>query len=181
MDRDGTIMEELGYLSDPGKVRLIPGAAGSIHELNKRRIPVVVVSNQAGVARGIFGPEDLEKVNARFVELLAQEGASVDAVYYCPHHPDFDRECDCRKPAPGMLLKASAELGISLPESYIVGDRLTDLQAGRAAGLSTILVLTGYGGTEMEENARAVSEAADGVCEDLARAVARIMSVKLGD
>jgi D-glycero-D-manno-heptose 1,7-bisphosphate phosphatase len=176
VDRDGTVIEELGYLSDPDKVKLVPGAARSLSKLNQRGIPVVIISNQAGVARGMFTMEDLERVSERVMQLLVAGGAFVDAAYYCPHHPDFDRECDCRKPGPGLLRKASLELGISLKQSFMIGDRLTDMQAGKAAGTSTIFVLTGYGTKDLGEHEAQLVDAADRICDDLAQAVDWILN-----
>jgi D-glycero-D-manno-heptose 1,7-bisphosphate phosphatase len=179
VDRDGTIIEEIGYQSDPDGVRLIPGAAGSISKLNKLGVPVVVISNQAGVARGLFTTDDLDRVHDRFVDLLAAQGAFVDAAYYCPHHPEFDVECDCRKPRPGLLLKASEDLGIELGRSFMVGDRLIDVQAGKAAGVSPVFLLTGYGQRELEEHRAEVISTADRVCDDLAQAVDWILDERL--
>ena len=151
LDRDGVLIEEVEYLSDPGQVRLIRGAAAAVRRANEAGWLVVVVSNQSGVARGFF-PESVLPEVGRVIEdrLLVEAGASVDRFYYCPHHPTAGRggyriDCDCRKPKPGMLLKAAAELGIDLARSWMVGDRATDLQAGAAAGCRTILVQTGYG------------------------------------
>jgi histidinol-phosphate phosphatase family protein len=171
VDRDGTVIEELGYLSDPDKVQLVPNAARSISKLNKMGIPVVVISNQAGVARGLFTAGDLDRVHERVMKLLAAEDALVDAAYYCPHHPDYDVQCTCRKPKPGLLLKASEELGIELKQSFMVGDRLIDMQAGKAAGASTVFLRTGYGQRELQENQTEVLKIADRVCDDLAEAV----------
>jgi D-glycero-D-manno-heptose 1,7-bisphosphate phosphatase len=171
VDRDGTIIEELGYLSDPDKVRLMPDAAASISKLNRKGIPVVIISNQAGVARGLFTQDDLERVNERVLALLASRDAHVDAAYYCPHHPDFDVDCACRKPRPGLLLKAASDMGIDLSRSFMVGDRLIDMQAGKSAGTSTVFLRTGYGRKELEESRTEVAKTADRVCDDLAQAV----------
>ena len=179
VDRDGTVVDEIGYQSDPDRIRVIPGAAGAISKLNKLGIPVVVISNQAGVARGLFTPGDLDRVHDRFVELLSAEGAFVDAAYYCPHHPEFDVDCDCRKPKPGLLLKASEELGIELGRSFMVGDRLIDVQAGRAAGTSTVFLRTGYGLRELQEHQADIMRTADRVCDDLAQAVDWILDERL--
>ncbi|MBN1504003.1 MAG: HAD family hydrolase [Candidatus Eisenbacteria bacterium] len=178
VDRDGTVIEEIGYQSDPDGVKLIPDAAASLSKLNKLGIPVVVISNQAGVARGLFTVGDLDRVHDRFVELLGAEGAFVDAAYYCPHHPEFGAECDCRKPKPGLLLKASEDMGIDLGRSFMVGDRLIDLQAGKAAGASTVFVRTGYGEREMQEHQAEIMRTADRVCDDLAQAVEWILDEK---
>jgi D-glycero-D-manno-heptose 1,7-bisphosphate phosphatase len=178
LDRDGTIIEEIGYISDPSKVKLLGDAASSIAGLNQKGIPVAVVSNQAGVARGLFTVEDIEKVNQRLRELLASHGASLDGVYYCGHHPDYDIECDCRKPRPGLLVKAAAEMSIDLSRSFMVGDKLTDIQAGKAAGTSTVFLLTGFGSKEYKENRDEILRLSDKVCEDLTEAIQWILEQK---
>lgn len=161
LDRDGTICEEVNYLGDPALVRLLPGAAEGIAMFNAAQIPVVLVTNQAGVARGYFTEEDVRLVNARLLELLAADGASIDAVYHCPHHPEkgageYLVDCDCRKPAPGMLLRAAEELGLDVSKSYMLGDKDSDILAGRNAGCAgSALVATGYG----EESLRKLAEA----------------------
>jgi D-glycero-D-manno-heptose 1,7-bisphosphate phosphatase len=155
LDRDGVIIEEVHYLSDPAQVRLLPGAAEAIARLNVVGIPVVVATNQAGVAHGYFPEARVAEVHQRLDELLAARGALVNRYYYCPHHPaasiaQYRAECACRKPAAGMLLRAAAELDLDLPQSYLVGDRLSDIEAGIRAGCQVVLVLTGYGATEAQ-------------------------------
>jgi D-glycero-D-manno-heptose 1,7-bisphosphate phosphatase len=150
LDRDGVINEEVNYLSNPELLRPLPGAAQAIRELNIRRIPVIVVSNQAGVARGFFSEEVVRGLHERLSALLSKEGAHIDRYYYCPHHPtegigSYRIDCECRKPKPGLLLKAGSELGLDLEQSYLVGDNVTDIEAGIRAGVKAILVLTGYG------------------------------------
>ncbi len=150
LDRDGTLIEEVDYLASPDEVRLIPGAADAVARLNALGVPVVVVTNQAGVARGYFPESGVAEVHARLDRLLAERSAHVDRYYVCPHHPTegaapYRRECDCRKPRPGLLLRAAAELGLDLAASCMVGDKLSDLEAGAAAGCRTVLVRTGYG------------------------------------
>ena len=151
LDRDGTLIDELGYLADPAGVRLFPGAAAAVRALNDARLPVVVFTNQSGVARGMFTEDDLAAVHARLRELLAAEGARLDLVLYSPYHPEFGdaryrRRTDCRKPAPGMLLEARDRLDLDLAASWVVGDADRDLEAGRRAGVpGLILVRTGKG------------------------------------
>jgi D-glycero-D-manno-heptose 1,7-bisphosphate phosphatase len=150
LDRDGVLIEDAHYLAAVGQVRLIPGAAEAIATLNRAGVPVVVVTNQAGVAHGYFPQERVAEVHEYLDELLAARGARVDRYYYCPHHPDakierYRVECDCRKPKPGMLHRAAVELGLDLARSYLVGDKVSDLAAGGVAGCKTILVRTGYG------------------------------------
>ena len=150
LDRDGTINEEVGYLDRMEKLQLIPGAAEAIRWINESGMKAVVVSNQSGVARGIFDELFVAEIHARLREMLLAEGASLDGIYYCPHHPmegrvEYLKICDCRKPAPGLLLRAVAELHIDPARSYMVGDTLKDIEAGGRAGAQGILVRTGYG------------------------------------
>jgi D-glycero-D-manno-heptose 1,7-bisphosphate phosphatase len=150
LDRDGVIIEDAHYLGDRYRVRLIPGSAEAIAALNRAGWPVVVVTNQSGVGRGLFTVVHVEGVHAHLAGLLATFGARVDAFHYCPHHPEAEVEayradCDCRKPRPGMLLAAAAALGLDLARSWMVGDRASDLEAGAAVGCRTVLVRTGAG------------------------------------
>lgn len=150
LDRDGTVIEEKHYLSRPEDVVLLPTVAETIARLNLLGIPVAVVTNQAGIARGYFPEGRLVEIHARLDELLAREGATINRYDYCPHHPveglgQYRIECDCRKPKPGMLNRAALPLKIDLSKSLMVGDRLGDLQAGANAGCQSALVRTGYG------------------------------------
>ena len=143
LDRDGTINEEVGYLDDPDRLQLIPGVAEAIRLLNEAGILTVVISNQAGIGRGYFSATTVEAIHERLAEQLAWRDARFDAVYYCPHHPCDG--CDCRKPKTGMLVRAAREHGIDLRRAFVVGDKVSDLEAGRRVGCRTVLVLTGYG------------------------------------
>ncbi|OQX04884.1 MAG: D,D-heptose 1,7-bisphosphate phosphatase [Desulfobulbaceae bacterium A2] len=150
LDRDGTINEQMGYINHISRFHLLPEAAAGIRLLNEAQVPVVVVSNQSGLARGYFPPALLDEVHALMHKLLAQAGAHVDAVYFCPHHPEavneeFRQKCDCRKPRPGMLHRAAADLQLDLTRSFVVGDRWSDLKCAVNVGASPVLVLTGYG------------------------------------
>jgi D-glycero-D-manno-heptose 1,7-bisphosphate phosphatase len=140
LDRDGTInvkAPEGEYVETPAEVRLLPGAAAAVRRLNEAGIPVLVVTNQRGIALGRMTEADLAAVHRRLAELLAAEGARVDAWYHCPH----DRgECDCRKPEPGMLLRAAREHGVDLERSVMIGDAESDVEAGRRAGARTVLL-----------------------------------------
>ena len=138
VDRDDTIMVDVKYCADPDLVKLIPGAAEGLRSLRTAGYRVVVVTNQSGIGRGYFDAETLERVNNRLRDELRRKGADYDALYYCPHTPE--EECECRKPKPGLLLKAASELNIDLSSSYTLGDRDLDVGAGRAAGTKTILV-----------------------------------------
>ncbi len=150
LDRDGVIIEEVNYLADIGQVRLIPGAAAAIARVNRQAIPVVVVTNQAGVARGFFPEKRIGEVHDHLQALLGLSGARIDRFYYCPHHPTMGETpyrlvCECRKPGPGLLLRAAAEMGLDLSQSCLVGDKVTDLEAGARVGCRTVLVRTGHG------------------------------------
>ncbi len=150
LDRDGTINREVGYLSSPERLELLPGAGEAIRALNRAGIPVVVTTNQAGVARGYFTEETLAAIHRRLAELLAGEGATLDAVYYCPHHlegvrPELAIACDCRKPGSGMAERAARELNLDLASSVWVGDRPHDLAPAEKFGGRSVLVMTGYG------------------------------------
>jgi D-glycero-D-manno-heptose 1,7-bisphosphate phosphatase len=150
LDRDGTIIEELEYISSPSQVRLIPRSAQAIRQANLLGLKVFVISNQSGVARGLLSEREVELVHDALVEQLKKAGAAIDAIYYCPHHPDYGdsdyrKTCECRKPAIGMLREAAEKFSIDLRKSYVVGDRISDMEAGKTAGAVSILVRTGYG------------------------------------
>jgi len=146
-DRDGTLINDPGYLNHPDQVQLLDGAAEALRELRGLGYQTVVVSNQSGVARGIVTEEMLEKIHHRLGELLAAQGATLDKIYYCPYHPDgvveqYRKDSDWRKPKPGMLLAAAREMDIDLARSWMIGDAERDMEAGRSAGCRTILVST---------------------------------------
>lgn len=154
LDRDGTINEEVGYLNHVSRVRLLPGVARAIRRLNEAGVPVVVVSNQAGVAHGYFPEENLDECTRRVEELLAEQGARIDAFYYCPYHPEaklkrYRRHSPLRKPNPGMLDRARRDLGVDLSRSFMVGDRPSDIECAKARGLKAVFVRTGYGEGEL--------------------------------
>ncbi len=147
LDRDGTINVEKNYLHRISEWEWIPGAIEAIRRLNDAGYLVIVVTNQAGIARGMYKEEDVHRLHNQLDVMLAPLRAHIDAYYYCPHHPDFGEKisCDCRKPAPGMILQAQKDWNIDLPHSYMVGDKIADIDAARAAGVRPILVATGYG------------------------------------
>ena len=146
LDRDGVVNVEVSYLHEPEKTVLENGIVEALKAIHQHGFLAVVVTNQAGVARGKYPEEDIGKVHDKLQELLAQYGEKIDAFYYCPHHPEHTGECACRKPNPGMLLQAAGELNIDLKESLMIGDRMSDVNAGRNAGCkSSYLVRTGYG------------------------------------
>jgi D-glycero-D-manno-heptose 1,7-bisphosphate phosphatase len=150
LDRDGTIIEDAGYLSDPAAMVLLPRSAAAIRRLKAAGFLVMVVTNQAGVARGLFAEGAVQEVHAALQAALAPEGAAIDAFYYCPHHPEgsvdaYRRRCECRKPAAGMLHAAAREHDVDLQRSWMVGDKPLDVEAGLAAGCRSIQVRTGAG------------------------------------
>jgi D-glycero-D-manno-heptose 1,7-bisphosphate phosphatase len=166
LDRDGTINEEVGHLSDVADLRLIPGSADAIRRLRALGLGIVVVTNQANVGRGLLGAEDLEAINAQLVDMLAGEGADVDAILHCPHAPEDG--CDCRKPRTGMAIEAADRFSFDVSQAYVIGDHAGDAGMGRAIGATTFLVLTGHGVEEREGVER--DGLADHVVADLAAA-----------
>jgi rfaE bifunctional protein nucleotidyltransferase chain/domain len=138
LDRDGTLIEDAGYPRDPGQVRLLPGAAPALRALQEAGFVLAVVSNQSGIGRGLVRPEEALAVHRRFADLLAAEGVVLGGAYYCPHAPD--EGCACRKPSPGLLLRACADLGAAPARSFLVGDKPSDAEAGRRAGCATVLL-----------------------------------------
>jgi len=179
LDRDGTVNTEEEFLSDPDHVHLEKNAAAGLLLLSKGGYELVVASNQSGVARGLFDESSVRAVNEKIRELLAAEGVSVAGFYYCPHHPEgevaaYTRECDCRKPAPGLLLRAADELDLDLSASFAVGDRSRDIEAGRRAGAGTVLVRTGYGRTSEPEVLE--MDLADCIADDLLDAARWILA-----
>jgi D-glycero-D-manno-heptose 1,7-bisphosphate phosphatase len=150
LDRDGVVIEDTHYVRTIDQVHLVPGSAEAIAELNRAGWPVVIVTNQAGIARGLFSIETMKKIHEHVAELLHGHGARIDGFYFCPHHPEgevpeYRRECVCRKPKSGMLLQAAQELNLDLARSWLIGDRVTDLEAGSTVGCRTVLVRTGHG------------------------------------
>jgi D-glycero-D-manno-heptose 1,7-bisphosphate phosphatase len=182
LDRDGTINVEVGYLSRPEDLLLIEGSAHAIRRLNEAGFLVVVVSNQSGVGRGYFNEEAVASVNEAMVGELARFGARLDAIYYCPHYPEavvekYRLECDCRKPGPGMVRRAERELGIDVPDSYVVGDHRGDILLAKNVGARSVLVVTGHGADELEK-LREEGVDPDYVTNNLAEAVDRILSAQ---
>ena len=180
LDRDGTINREVNYLADPADFELIPGSGEAIAELNTAGFAVAVATNQSGIARGILDEERLARIHDRMSEALATHGAHVDALAYCPHHPTegeapYRKDCDCRKPRPGLVERTLTELGADPAKSWVIGDSARDLAAGAAVGLRGILVATGKGA---EEHARLTREGntPDHFAADLAAAVTWLLA-----
>ena len=178
LDRDGTLIEEAGYLDRLERLVLYPFSVDAVRLLNRAELAVVLVTNQAGVARGIFPESFVAEAHAHLRDRIESGGARLDAVYYCPHHPDgsvdaYRRACDCRKPGDAMLRRAAAELNLDLARSVVVGDRWHDIQAGRTAGTRAVLVRTGYGRTEEQRPKAGVT--ADVIVDNLIEAVSWIV------
>lgn len=148
LDRDGTINDDPGYLGEPNKVVLLPGAGEGLSILKKRyNFKLIVISNQSGIVRGILTNEMVKNINNKINELLQKFNVQIDDFYYCPYHPEFssEEECRCRKPSPMLIKVAAVEHNIDLSKSYFIGDMVTDIECGKNAGLKTILVKTGNG------------------------------------
>ncbi|MCD6570789.1 MAG: HAD family hydrolase [Deltaproteobacteria bacterium] len=145
LDRDDTVIKDKVYLRDPGEVEILPGVPGAIKQLNNKVIPVIIVSNQSGIARGYLDEERLAQIHDRLLSTLARQGATIDGVYYCPHHPEgvveaYSRECECRKPSPGMLYKAARDFGLDLGKCYMVGDKSIDVETIHRVGGKGIII-----------------------------------------
>jgi D-glycero-D-manno-heptose 1,7-bisphosphate phosphatase len=173
LDRDGTIAEEVGYANHISRFVVYPFAAAAIRRLNEAGLPVIVVTNQSGVARGFFPESLIGQMHDKMVEQLAAGGAHVDGMYYCPHIRDD--QCSCRKPLPGMLELAAREHNLEISGSVLVSDRYNDIQMGHENGCRTILVLTGYGRGDYEWNRAKWPRQPDHVVENLADAVEIIL------
>ncbi|MBS13583.1 MAG: D-glycero-beta-D-manno-heptose-1,7-bisphosphate 7-phosphatase [Gemmatimonadetes bacterium] len=176
LDRDGTINEDVGHITDPQMFELIPGSIDAMNRLRVAGYILPLITNQAGVGRGLMTEQHLQTVLYAFVRLIEAAGTKVDGVYYCPHHPEegigvYKQECGCRKPAPGMLEKATEDLGIDLSVSYMVGDHWTDVLAGNAAGCRSILLRTGHGPREIAKLTEEELSVAAYIADDLAEAV----------
>ena len=178
LDRDGTINEDVGYLRHVRDVRLFPWTGDAVRALNQAGFPVVIITNQSGIARGILTEAVVEELHRHITALLAAGGARIDGYYYCPHHPDgtvadYRKRCECRKPGRGMIDRAAADLGLDPARSFVVGDKWLDVGAARTVGARGILVRTGYGATEEEQPLPDLK--ADMVADNLIEAVGWIL------
>ena len=178
LDRDGTIIEEVGYLDRPERVEFFPWTIDAIRVLNRAGLAVVLVSNQSGIARGFFTDAVVGHVHQRMSDMLAAGGARIDAYYYCPHHPDgsvpeLAKVCDCRKPARGLVDRAVAEFGVDPAQSFVVGDRWLDIGLARTVGAKGVLVRTGYG--DREEGKPPNGMKADAIVDNLIAASSWIL------
>ncbi|HYL82105.1 MAG TPA: lipopolysaccharide heptosyltransferase II, partial [Candidatus Acidoferrum sp.] len=177
LDRDGTIIEDPGYLADPEGIRFIPGSREAVRALQDAGFRLFLVTNQAGVARGLLSEADVRRVNERLESLLAEDGVHLDGVYYCPHHPEYGpamyrRDCDWRKPGPGMILRAAREFPLDLPRSVIVGDHLSDARVADAfPGMRGVLLLTGHGRGQLAKIEAGAAGSPAHIAQDLRAAV----------
>jgi D-glycero-D-manno-heptose 1,7-bisphosphate phosphatase len=181
IDRDGTISEEVGYVNHPSRFRLFPYSAEAIKLLNDSGWLAIVVTNQAGVARGYFAEEIILQIHERLRRDLENASAHLDAIYYCAHHPSLGEppyrlDCNCRKPKTGLIDQARADFEIDLEKSWMVGDRYGDVELAVNAGLHSALVLSGYGRGEWEYQRDAWKEQPELVAEDLLEVVKRIVN-----
>ncbi|HEV8585044.1 MAG TPA: HAD family hydrolase [Methylomirabilota bacterium] len=181
IDRDGTLTEEVGYVNHPSRLRLLPRSAEAIRRLNVSGVAAVVVTNQAGVARGYFSEDVLHATHEALHAQLKDAGAHLDGLYFCPHHPTegqppYRAACGCRKPAAGLLTRAAEELDLDLAASAMVGDRSSDLVCAGTVGARGVLVLTGYGRGEWEYQRANFTATPDHVADDLLDAVEWVLA-----
>lgn len=176
LDRDGTLNEEVGYLTDPSQFRIYDFAVEAVRTLNEQGWPVFVITNQSGIARGLFDEAFLQQIHRQMLAALEAGGARIDAIYYCPHHPEseiveYRRSCECRKPGPGMLQQAAETFDLDLTECFVIGDRYSDVAAAHGVGGRGILLLSGHGTHEVENNGGEWPRQPDHIAANLLRAV----------
>lgn len=179
IDRDGTLNEDIGYVSSPNQLRLYPWAAEAVRLINNSGRKAIVITNQSGIARGLYTEDTLARIHSRMLNDLAREGARIDGIYYCPHHPAVGKPpyrvaCACRKPRTGMLEAASLEHGIDLERSFVIGDKASDIELAENAGARGSLVLTGYGSETLAHPNRWPCKPSV-IAENLLEAVKRIL------
>jgi D-glycero-D-manno-heptose 1,7-bisphosphate phosphatase len=182
MDRDGTISEEIGYVNHPSRYRVFPYSAEAVRLLNEAGWLAILVTNQAGVARGYFTEDLIGATHDLLRQEMERGGARLDAIYYCAHHPSvgdppYRIDCDCRKPKPGLIRRAAADFPLDLARSWMIGDRYSDIELARNAGLRSAFVMSGYGRGEWEYQRSAWKHEPDLVAEDLLEAVRKIVQV----
>jgi D-glycero-D-manno-heptose 1,7-bisphosphate phosphatase len=176
LDRDGTLIVEVGYLSNPDQLELFEGTAESVKRLNDAGVLSILVTNQSGVARGYFGEDTVNLLNQKLSNVLKEKGAYLDAMYYCPHHKkgiieEYKKDCDCRKPKPGLINQAVNDFkDINLDKSYVIGDKACDIELARNAGCKGILLKTGYGTQVLNEPGEDYVQS-DYIAEDIKDAV----------
>lgn len=182
IDRDGTISEEVGYVNHASRYRVFPFAAEAVRTLKEAGWLAILVTNQAGVARGYFREEMIGDVHNVLAQELERGGARLDAIYYCPHHPSvgeppYRQDCDCRKPRPGLIRRAAEDFRLDLARCWMVGDRHSDIELARNAGVLSAFVRTGYGRGELEHQSHGWQHRPDLIAEDLLEAVRAIVKV----
>ena len=183
IDRDGTLNEDIGYASRPEELVLYPWSADAVRLINDSGLFAVVITNQSGIARGMYTEKMLAEIHTTMIQELARQGARIDAVYYCPHHPDvgnhhYRRECDCRKPQPGLLKAAARDHDIDLARSFVIGDKASDIKLAEHTGALPALVLTGYGRETLAHPERWPCRP-EIVAENVLEAVKRILEIKV--
>jgi len=183
LDRDGTVIVEKEFLADPKGVELIPGSARAIKRLKKAGYAVSIVTNQSGVGRGFYTLAQMKATNAKTLQVLRKAGVKIDSLEWCPHHPGaevrkYRKKCNCRKPAPGMAIRAARKAGATLKGCVVVGDRLVDVELGQNLGGRGILVLTGYG-RKHKALARKTGVKPDAIVSNLAKAVDWILGQRI--
>jgi D-glycero-D-manno-heptose 1,7-bisphosphate phosphatase len=174
IDRDGTVSEELGYMYHAGLFRMYPWTGQAIQRINESGMKSVLITNQSGIERGYFKETAVHEVHRVLQEGLKQWGAHMDGIYYCPHAPE--RDCDCRKPKPGLILRAARDLDIDLSQSFMIGDRYLDVRAADAAGVRSVLVRSGDGASEVAKYAGLPVPQPKFVADNLLHAVDAILS-----
>ncbi|MFA4843451.1 MAG: D-glycero-beta-D-manno-heptose 1,7-bisphosphate 7-phosphatase [Candidatus Margulisiibacteriota bacterium] len=172
LDRDGTIIEDTGYLNHPVQVSFLPGAIAAIKRLKEAGYKIIIISNQAGIARGLITEDMLQSIDKHVHKMVLHGGGQIDASYYCPHHPEhgvypYRQSCECRKPQTGLIKRAAKEHDLDLAKCFMVGDKKTDVETGQRAEIKTIFVRTGHGKNEEKE----LKEKPDHLAADLAAAV----------
>lgn len=178
MDRDGTVSEEVGYMYHSGLYRVFPWSGDAIRKINSSGMKAILTTNQSGIARGYFPESTVHEVHQILQMELQQSEAHIDAIYYCPHSPE--EGCECRKPRPGMILRAARELDIDLSRSYMIGDRYIDVRTAHAAGVRSVLVCSGDGAGEMAKYGGLPGPQPDFVADNLLHAVDAILGGQVG-
>lgn len=176
LDRDGTVSEEVGYINHLSRYKLFPWTAEAIKRLNEAKLKAILITNQAGVARGYFTEDLIWKVHEKLTLELAESGARLDGIYYCPHHPSAGQapyrvNCDCRKPKPGLIYKAAQEHEVDINLSFMVGDKYTDVELAQRIGMKGVMTMTGYGIGEYEYQRQTWPKTPDKIAKDLLEAV----------
>lgn len=179
LDRDGTIIEEKGYICSLGQSEIFPFTAEAVRLMNENFFKVIGITNQSAIARGICTREQVETIHQEVIHTLAKQGAKIDGFYYCPYHeqgviPGYRKKSDWRKPAPGMILQAAADFNIDLSQSYMMGDDLIDIETGKNAGCRTVLVLTGKG-RQTRERLAGLNIQPDLITENILTAIKKLL------